>query len=562
MIAKGRDSRDMTDVRADYDMSRETRFNRRRTGLANLGGGPDYHYRIDSDYYRDIEKARDADRNDMIIGQTVTRAVNNIVQNGFVLDPTTGDKGLDDELFARWQDFSETCDIAGEASWNDFENQACRSMLVDGDCAVLGTDSGQFQFIEAHSIQTKGREDNTVLGVTRDDYGRRLKYWIMQEPTEAYKQGTKANAEPIETFDADGIRQIFHVYNSKRMLMTRGVTALAPIFVPSGMFDDINFAKLVQQQIVSCFAIFRKRNGAGGSGAPRKTQGYGAPSTEIGSTGTRYLEGIAPGMEIIGDDGEELQGFSPNVPGEGYFQQAKLLLQIIGVNLGLPLCLVLMDGSETNFSGWRGAVDEARKGFKSNQQNLIRRLHKPAYLFKLNQWMAEDPAIREVGSLSGISLTSHKWRAPRWQYIEPVADAQGASLRMTTGQAAPSDIAGEQGSDWMELSDRIVSDWGYAIRKAKREAMAINQEFDDDAPVHWRECLNIVLPQGIQMTMQDPNAQKQSAAPRQLSIAEALQKIYLSVGTVLTSEEARKIIEKEYGLKLPEDFDFKSAGQQ
>lgn len=518
MIAKGRDSRDLADVRADYDMSRETRFNRRRTGLANLGGGPDYHYRTETDYYRDIEKARDADRNDMIIGQTVTRAVNNIIQDGFTLDPVTGDAGLDDELFARWQDFTENCDIAGEATWNDFENQACRSMLVDGDCAVLGTEQGQFQFIEAHSIQTKGKEADTVLGVTRDQYGRRLKYWIMQEPIDAYKQGTKGDAEAVETFNTDGVRQIFHVYNSKRMMMTRGVTALAPIFVPSGMFDDINFAKLVQQQIVSCFAIFRKRQGGNNSNLPQKNVSYGVPSIENTGVGTRYLDGIAPGMEIVGDPGEELQGFSPNVPGEGYFQQAKLLLQIIGVNLGLPLCLVLMDGSETNFSGWRGAVDEARKGFKANQTNLIRRLHKPAYLFKLNQWLAEDPAMREVATLSGISLMAHKWRAPRWQYIEPVADAQGASLRMTTGQAAPSDIAGEQGSDWVERSDRIVGDWGLAIRRAKREAAAINAEFKDDAPVHWRECLNIVLPQGIQMTMQDPQliaVQKEAATNAQ-----------------------------------------------
>jgi hypothetical protein len=46
----------------------------------------------------------------------------------------------------------------------------------------------------------------------------------------------------------------------------------------------------------------------------------------------------------------------------------------------------------------------------------------------------------------------------------------------------------------------------YAIRNAKRMAMAINSEFTDGAPVQWRELINLPMPQGIQMTMQDPKA--------------------------------------------------------
>jgi len=35
---------------------------------------------------------------------------------------------------------------------------------------------------------------------------------------------------------------------------------------------------------------------------------------------------------------------------------------------------------------------------------------------------------------------------------------------------------------------------------------------------------------------------------------EALQKIYLSVGTVISADEARKILEMEYGISLPKGF--------
>ena len=493
-------------IRADYEMSRESRFIRRRTGLAPQGGSADYHYRSESKYYEDIEKARDMDRNDTIVGQTIDRAVANEVQDGFGLDPQTGDKGLNDELYARWMEFAEDpeqCDISGEYTWHDYETHASRSQKLDGDCVVLGLDSGELQFIEAHEVQTRSRQEKTFLGVTVGEHGRHEKYWIMQDGD--IPMDPKQDSEPLAVRNSDGVRQLFHVYNSKRMNQTRGVTALAPIFSLAGMFEDIQFAKLVQQQVVSCFAVFREQ-AALNSGPIGNTAGYGSSIIETSAAGTRYLENIAPGMEIIGKPGEKLQGFSPNVPNAEYFSHVRLMLQMIGVNLGLPLCLVLMDGSETNFSGWRGAVDEARKGFRANQRNLVNRLHKPVYEWKLHQWIAQDTSIRDAATRLGSAFFKHKWNAPRWQYIDPVGDAQGDQLRLQNGLTSPRRLHAERGAEWEELSDEIVADMAYAIRNAKRAAMEINKEFADGAPVQWRELINLPMPQGIQMTMQDPQA--------------------------------------------------------
>jgi lambda family phage portal protein len=453
------------------------------------------------------------DRNDAIVGQTIDRAVANIVQDGFTLDVRTGDSQLDLELWQRWQDWSsnaDACDMAGEFTWQDIERHVMRSMLLDGDIVALGTAGGQLQMIEAHSIQTITPQENTFLGVTRDAYGRRNQYWYSADKRTggvlSVVGNQKETAEPISVRDENGDRVLFHVYNPRRVNQTRGVTALAPIFSVAGMFEDINFAKLVQQQVVSCFAIFRKRNAIAGGGPLPSTDGYGLPQTEATGAGTRYIENIGPGMEIIGAEGEELQGFSPNVPNAEFFTHVKLMLQIIGVNLGLPLCLVLMDGSETNFSGWRGAVDEARKGFKTNQTNLQNRLHRPVYEFKLRQWIAEDRALQAAAKASGVDIFGHRWNAPTWQYIDPVSDAQGDALRIQNALTSPRRLHAEGGRDWEEIADEIVADMSYAIVKAKQRAVAINSQFQDNAPVHWRELISLPMPNGIQMTMQDPQA--------------------------------------------------------
>ena len=292
-------------ARADYRMSKQSRFLKRKTGLATGGGTGDYHIRSEQDYYRDIEKARDMDRNDVMAGQMLDRLTVNIVQEGFAIDPKTGDSKLDADLKQRWN--VEACDpdmmdIAGEMCFHDIEYNVARAMFRDGDCAVIGTDLGCYQFLESHVIQTRGKKDDTVLGITIDEYRRKHSLWVSQDSTDP---SSTQRAEEVEILfrDEDGMRQVFHVYNPKRTTMTRGVTAFAPIFEQAGMLEDINFSKLVQQQIVSCFAIFRSQS-VGGS-LPSVDGGYGSQTTETTSTGeTRLLEGIAPGMEIVGAAGE------------------------------------------------------------------------------------------------------------------------------------------------------------------------------------------------------------------------------------------------------------------
>jgi capsid protein len=213
-------------------------------------------------------------------------------------------------------------------------------------------------------------------------------------------------------------------------------------------------------------------------------------------------------MEVIGQPGEELQGFSPNVPNSEYFQQVKLILQIIGVNFGLPLCLVLMDGSETNFSGWRGAVDEARKGFVADQMNLVRRLNRPAYIWKLSQHLAEttDAALRKAASKLGDGIFRHNWNLPTWSYIEPVADAQGDAEQLKNALTSPRRLHAARGKDWEEIAEESIADNAFAIQRAQRQAAAVNAEFPNGPQITWRDLIALPMPAGTTMAMQDPAA--------------------------------------------------------
>lgn len=499
-------ARSFSDAKADYDMNRSSRFVRRRTGVNALGSGADYHFRNQTSYYDAIEQARDMDRNDAVIGILADRRVDNIVQQGFTLDPKTGDKGLDLELYNRWvaeTEDADTCDIAGELTWKEIERHACRAESVDGDIIVAGTEDGPFQVIEAHLVQTETTKQDTFLGVTTDKYGKRTEYHIREETGEF---GQKGESVPIKVRNDQGVRQLFHVYNPKRVTATRGVTQLAPVFAYAGILEDINFANLIKQQAVSCYAIIREQP-ISSNGAYPSTTGYGNSSTEItGTNETRNIEGVSPGMEIFGNPGEKITGFSPNIPGSSYFEQAKMMLQIIGVNFGLPLCLVLMDGSETNFSGWRGAVDEARKGFVADQINLVRRLNTPAYKWKVSQWVERDSNLKKWATRSGVNITAHNWNLPTWSYIEPVADAQGDAEQLKNCLTSPRRLHAARGKDWEELSEEIVDDNSYAIQIAMSKAESINKSNPTQPQVSWRDLLPLPMATGQTLALQDPAA--------------------------------------------------------
>lgn len=487
----------METARADYNAAKESRYRRRRTGVSPQGSSADWHYRTESDWLKILEQARDFDRNDMVVGQTVDRAITNTIQDGMSLDPLTGDSGVDDEIEARWKEWSENpdqCDISGEMTFGEFESMVPRSMIVDGDIIVLPTEGGQLQAIEAHRVRTPPKEvskEQIVHGVMLDEYRKRLSYWFTRDDFAATRRMKADDFLPaVQARDDDGNRQVFHVYNPKRFSQTRGVSAFAPIFDPVGMFEDIQFASLIKQQVAACFAIFRNREIGYDAGASPQT---GTRTTESRTDGSRKtLEGIAPGMQVDGQPGERLEGFSPNIPGDNFFPHTKLILTIIGINLGLPLVLVLMDASETNFSGFRGAVDQARLGFRRNQRSLIRKFHTPVYLWKLRGWAQDDPKLRSAAGRLGKAFFNHKWNAPRWPYIEPTKDATADTIRLNGGLASPRGVHAERGGNWFSNVDETVEDYGYAVRRAMKEAAAINNEMKAlgvEDPVAWRELL-------------------------------------------------------------------------
>jgi lambda family phage portal protein len=527
------------ELRADYDVCKSTRFRRTRAGVSGTGRSADYHFRSETQWLRAMELAYDIDRNDIVVGQAVDRFTDNIIQDGFVLDPQTepqpeddrlsGKKkksSLDDDLAARWKAWAEepdACDLAGEHDFHGFERLTLRSVIVAGDIIHLPiADAGALEACEAYRCRTPTNTiRNVVLGVLLDEATRkREEYWLTKEDIGLY--GSLSRVSDVRRYPArqrDAItnrdeRAVIHCYHPKRISQTRGMTAFAPLAMATEHHDDLQFAQLIKARIAASYAILEEIPMSVKGGAKSAGMRTGERDTETLEDGeTRTLEGVGPGMRYRSRPGGKLVGFSPNVPNPEFFEHSLLILTLISVNLGLPVQLLLLDPKQTNFSGWRGAMDQARLGFRKFQRWLATCFHAPVYRWKVRQWMSEDRALEAEYQRIGRQIFRHRWNRPRWPYIEPLTDSQAGLLRVRNLQTSPRRLSAENGFDLADIRAETIADNTETIRQARTAAVALNKEFkDDEDPVSWRDVLCLPTPDRVTATISDVEKQERGQA--------------------------------------------------
>lgn len=491
---------DLQNARSEYTATRDNRFTRRRT---MLGGSGDSHYGSESFFERVREYARDMDRNDGLIGPITDRAVTNALQStGFIVEPDTGDDELNEDIKYSWREWCDdkaSCDFHEERTFWELCYTAMRSTYIDGDMLALFTSGGSIQLVESDRLQTPGsagKRQDIVYGVELQNR-RKVAYWIGADPGVLRTAGNAS--ERFERFDSNGYEQIVHLYNPhtvKRVTQTRGISAFAPVYDRIAMYEDRQFATLVQQLTTAAVALFIERGAEYQSG----TTQFGPRIAGDDGSNTKNVEKISPGQILRGAKGEKPHLLSSNTPSPEVLAHSKQILAEVSINLGVPLVLALMDASETNFSGWRGAMDMARMGFRVNQKWFVNRFVRPAYLWQLRNRI-EDGEFGVSARRLGKAAMRHSWGMPAWPYIQPLQDAQADGYRLQSGQLSPSKWAREHGLDWEDHVEELVRNWKHAIIEAKQAAEEINESFQTDH-VHWRDLLNMHLPNGLTMNRQ------------------------------------------------------------
>lgn len=513
------------EFRADYAIGENSRFLPSPRGVHSTGSGADYHYRSETKFLRAIERARHYDRNDMVVGQAVNRLCANLLQTGYNLDIQTGDEKLDadlDAMFWEWADSPDACDLEGEKTFADLEFLTLRHTVVDGDVLALLRSDGSIDLAEAHQLRTPAYfRDKLVHGIQLDDKRRRLAYYVMAEsldPLQPARRGDKYTRYAAR--DADGERNVLHLYDPKRYSQRRGVTAFAPIGEPIGMHGDLQFATLVKAQQAACWSVIEEQSGIvpPNTGGPTKTGNQTTETLDDGST--RTYQGTTPGMRIKLPPGVKATGFSPNIPNPEFFPHTMMLLTFIAINLDLPVHVLLLDPSKTNFSGWRGAIDQARIRFRQIQQWHIRKFHSPVYRWKLQQFAELDGHIAAAMKRLGTKFFNHSWQPDAWQYIEPNKDATGDLVQTSNLMMSETRRCNRLGIQFRPETQQIISDRLWRIEQAHLACEALNQKYPA-IEVTWRDIVSLPTPQGMSGKMPEDEPETEDEQPTKKEAALA-----------------------------------------
>lgn len=460
------------------------RFMRNRRGL---GGTGDYHLDAWQLWYV-REVARHMVRNDSLPGQVTRRLIDSLFAGSkYTIEPDTGDPGVDLELWNRhhaWSTDKRACDWKGERTLYELQWIIKFQTAMDGDIFGTFNDDGTIELVEAD------RAVSPVSGFTGQACGveivggKRVAFWFAKsQPLGPW--GSADDLQRREIYRPDGVQIAFQSYGPHRVTQNRGYSWWHPVMVEAGMLDDLDFAMILKAQAAaSVAATIQTPPNPSGYAAPPAA--LGAETTKTGADGNSRVElSLKPGAVIELPQGKALAGYTPAVPNPEHIEHVKYQLKKMGGALDLPFIALLLDASETNFSGWRGAMDIVRQSWRRIQNSHIEQFLSPSWRWR---------AMRELPTMGAAAMKlykagtylRHRVRPPRWKYIQPLQDAQADALIVAERLDSPRSVCAERGLDFDDVARESLDDNSMVIEMAIKKAADLNRQYPE-AKVDWRE---------------------------------------------------------------------------
>ena len=511
-VVGGRESlsRQNDAYRSELEAARpNNRFMRRRQGLGASGGAryTEHAVRRVRDVWRHMSD------NDSLPGTMTRRVTDNVIQGGFLLKPLTGEDALDEEILGRhaaWAASREAVDYYGRWTWQDMQWHMHRQELGEGEIFIFPLDNGQLQIIEADHCQspsggtsmTEAPVDGIFNGI-KFAGGRPVSMFFNADS----RGHSRANTREIAIFSASGARQIFHIYSPRRLSQWRGISSFQPVMIEAGMLDDLEFASLVKAQTSASITGIINSNADNNVHVGELTDELirGADGSQ-----SRKYEEIRMGALLRLFNDEEFNSFAPAVVSQDQIKHAIHILRRIGAGaFDISYEMILLDGSVTNFSGWKGSSDEVRRGFVRRQRQFASQFHTPVHHWRLRRELPTLGPVAQKLFAQGM-LQRHRWEYPRWEAIQRMQDAAADQILLENNLSSPSRLVSRRGDDYDQIVNETITDNEKMISEGITAAERLNKNHPD-AKVDWREVVRWGQPRGLNFSGQLFNDDKDAA---------------------------------------------------
>jgi lambda family phage portal protein len=366
---------------------------------------------------REISRAHD--RNSCLLHGILDRWVDNTVSSGFGLRPNTKDPGWNEAARESMKEtLGPSVDRRGMLDMTGFARLGLRALGTDGDFLLAHGSDGTVQAIEAHQIGTP--MDRIGLGcangVEVDAAGKPKGFWVHDQTYGGYIQLPSSQTRYVDAADCE-----FVPYRT-RFTQTRGIPVVAAGLSHFDRLDEYIDNESMAAAIDACLTFFVQRQALDLSLlTPDKIEAMARDGT------ARILQKVEPGMILQGTPGDELTSLGGKRPGMQFEPYVITSLRMLGCSIGMPLELVLLDFSKSNFSSGRLAMLQAYRMFEVWQAFLRDRVYLPIYRRQILRAIAKRQ----------LTLRDDAFRVrvfpPKWAWINPLQEIQALDLAIRAG---------------------------------------------------------------------------------------------------------------------------------
>lgn len=465
-----------------------------------------------------LARVRDVVRNNPVAAAGVERIVDLVVGPGLRLSakPDGAALGIDDprdlrnfgrQMQAEWRLFADDPRFLSDArrmvSMHGLFRLFARTLaLADETTAVLtwreapgGRYATCVQPIDPDRLgNPDGQPDTATLrgGVEMDAFGAPVAYHVRNAHPGDWWSATDSHSWTRVVRETAWGRPVFvHGFEPRREGQTRAISAFSALLSRLRMISKHAEAELESATVNALYTAFvetdlpteevaQRMAPTTAAWADRIVEHYKANPARVG--GVR-IPVMLPGSTI------KMNSAPRQTAAFGDFQS--VFLASIASALGISYEQLSMDWSKTNYSSARAALNEVWRMISRLRAVFIEQVVTPIYYAFLEEafdrgYLRLPTSARPMGLPAGLddidvfrlmpgAFTRARWLGPGRGYVDPVKEAEGASMRMRSLISTLERECAEQGEDYEDVLAQA------AIEQAAREELGLPPAVADAA---------------------------------------------------------------------------------
>ena len=417
-----------------------------------------------------INQSRAFQRDNPIYSGMINRSVSYIMGNGFTLQVVDEDKDRAKRIESAWRQAERRPESRQLFSGSKCARMFCRESLICGDTGAIKREDGLIQLVEAEQI-TSGNKMNS--GITVDADGRPTVFKVCP-----WGAGGRVVASKPTSVEAKDFLFLTH---SERSSQTRGVPVLQSSFANLHRINDVCDSEAVAWQMISRIVLTITREEAAKKAYTESAVDTGKCSSaeSEGDFATRITE-LDYGLLFHGKPGEKIEGVTRNIPGSNFSDSLRMFLRLLGLPLGLPLELILLDWTNGNYSQSRAVLEQAYQGFIEIQQLMEDCYYTPLADWRIELWRKE----LKLGS----GPVQFAWIKPTFPWIDQLKEAEAQAKKLDRCLVSHGSVCKSLNAD----RDDVVNARDGEVRDAINRAAAIEKETQVKVP--WQIFAGLDIP--------------------------------------------------------------------